>query len=551
MSELFNKVGVHRSNEPHDSEKAAVPQLPDDSQGDTSSSQSPPPDPKPEDIVRTWFFAYSSLIASVLLFALDNTIVADLQPSIIEAFGDIENLAWIGVGFALGSVAILPLGKAYGVYDVKWMFLACVVIFEVGSVICGAAPNMNALIIGRVIAGVGGAGTYCGGLTYISVLTSMKERPIYLAGIAVVYGVGSVLGPVIGGAFADSSATWRWAFYINLVIAAVFAPAFFWCLPSVNPLDVSITQKLRTQDWVGITIFSAGSACFTMALTFGGVVYKFDSGAEITLWAMTGVLLVAFILVTIYHPFVSSENKLYPAHFAKRMELNNLQYQLFLASGCMMITVYYTPLLFQFTRGDSPMEAGVRILPLVCMIAFFSIVNGGMMPKLGYHMPWYVFGNVMVLIGSALMFTIDYHTSASRIYGYTAMIGIGVGSFLAAGFSVTQALISVEDLNNAIGFMSVGQALGGITLLGMAGSLFTNIGAQKIASVLPDLSEAEVQSITVGASSPLFKSLTGDVKEAVVEQITLAIRNAFAIQIAGAALGLIASLFLSRKRLWN
>lgn len=269
--------------------------------------------------------------------------------------------------------------------------------------LCGAAPNMTALIVGRVIGGVGGSGVYAGGLTYISVTTNKHERPLYLAGIIVVWGVGSVLGPIIGGAFAASSATWRWAFYINLVVAGVLAPAFYFCLPNVNPMDLPITKKLRTQDWIGITIFCAGSTCFTMAITFGGVVFPYNSGSEIALWVMTGVLLIVFVLVTIFHPGVSAENKLYPAHFVKRMELNILQYQLFLASGSMMITVYYTPLLFQFTRGDGPLKAGVRILPLIFMIVFFAIFNGALMPKLGYHMPWYVFGNAMILIGSSLM----------------------------------------------------------------------------------------------------------------------------------------------------
>lgn len=168
-------------------------------------------------------------------------------------------------------------------------------------------------------------------------------------------------------------------------------------------MDIPLSKKLRTQDWISITIFAAGSACFTMAITFGGVVFPFNGGSEIALWVMTGVLLVAFILVTIYHPGVSAENKLYPAHFVKRMELNILQYELFLASGSMMITVYYTPLLFQFTRGDGALQAGVRILPLISMIVFFAIFNGALMPKLGYHTPWYVFGNAMILIGSSLM----------------------------------------------------------------------------------------------------------------------------------------------------
>lgn len=106
-------------------------------------------------------------------------------------------LPWIGTGFALGSMAILPWGKAYGVFNMKWIYLFNILLFEVGSALCGAAPNMTALIVGRVVAGVGGSGMYSGTLTYVSVLTAHEEKPAYMAGSTVVWGIGSVLGPVV------------------------------------------------------------------------------------------------------------------------------------------------------------------------------------------------------------------------------------------------------------------------------------------------------------------------------------------------------------------
>jgi MFS family permease len=262
---------------------------------------------------------------------------------------------------------------------------------------------MNAIIVGRVIQGVAGCGCYSGGLTYISMTTSKNERPLYLSGVVAMWGLGSVLGPVIGGAFAQSTATWRWAFYINLVVAALIAPGLIFCLPNINPMEKPFLAKLRMLDWVGTIIFLGGAACITMAITFGGVTFAFSSGSEIALWTVTGVLSVVFILVTYFHPLVAGEHRLYPVHLMKRVELNILQYAVFVASGAMMITLYYTPLLFQFTRSDGPLKAGVRLLPFVCMIVFFGIFNGALMPKLGYYMPWYVFGNAMILIGSSLM----------------------------------------------------------------------------------------------------------------------------------------------------
>ena len=289
-------------------------------------------------------------------------------------------------------------------FSMKLLFVISLILFEGGSAICGAAPNMSAVIIGRVIAGVGGCGVYVGGLTYISVLTTPHERPIYLAILMSVWGFGNVLGPIVGGSFAISSATWRWGFYINLPIAALFAPAFLFTLPNINAMpDTPLSKKLRMQDWVGIVIFTAFCACFCMAGSFGGTLYAWDSGSEIALWVMTFVLFVAFILVTIFHPLIPAKLRIMPVQFMRTRDLVIIPLQAFLVAGSMMMSIYYTPLIFQFTRGDGPLLAGVRILPLICMIVFGCLFNGFVMPKLGYYMPWFVVGNVLLLIGAALM----------------------------------------------------------------------------------------------------------------------------------------------------
>jgi MFS family permease len=250
---------------------------------------------------------------------------------------------------------------------------------------------------------IGGCGCYTGSITFISHLTNKHERPLYLSGVLIVWGIGSVVGPLVGGGFAQSSAGWRWAFYINLIIAAISAPGLIWCLPNLNPADMPFTKKLQTQDWAGITVFSGLSVCFTMALAFGGTIYSFGSAQGIVLWVMTGVLIIAMGLVTYYHPFIDAKDRLYPVHLFKYVELSLLKLELFMAMGCMMTALYYIPLLFQFSRGDTPLEAGVRLLPFMCCLIAMEVINGWLMPKFGYYMPWYIFGNVLILAGGAAM----------------------------------------------------------------------------------------------------------------------------------------------------
>jgi MFS family permease len=177
-----------------------------------------------------WFLICVAIFSANILYGLDTTIAADIQAAVSETFGDVALLGWLGVGFTLGStVAILPLGKIFGNFDVKWVFLGCLTMFAAGSALCGGAPSMNAIIVGRVWAGVGGAGMYLGygrpihdltisdtkyvlyrTLNLVTILTTPKEQPVYVGMIGFVYGGGCILGPIVGGSFADSSATWRW-----------------------------------------------------------------------------------------------------------------------------------------------------------------------------------------------------------------------------------------------------------------------------------------------------------------------------------------------------
>jgi MFS family permease len=164
-----------------------------------------------------WGIVVAAILSSTFLFALDNTIVADIQPVIVTHFDSVGKLTWLSVAFLIGAAATnLIWGKIFGQFNAKWTYIFCVFLFEVGSALCGAAPNIDTLIVGRAICGVGGAGMYVGVMTLLSVTTTIHERPVYVGGTGLTWGLGTVLGPIIGGAFVESSAGWRWAFYINL-----------------------------------------------------------------------------------------------------------------------------------------------------------------------------------------------------------------------------------------------------------------------------------------------------------------------------------------------
>jgi MFS family permease len=155
------------------------------------------------------------------LFAIDNTIVADIQAAIVISFGagTVTKVPWLANAFALAAASLLlPWGRLYALFNSKHLYISSVIIFEAGSALCGGAPNMDALIVGRAIAGIGAIGIYLGVMAIISANTTDKERPTYLCATGAMWGFASVLGPVLGGAFVASAGGWRWARFMFFLI---------------------------------------------------------------------------------------------------------------------------------------------------------------------------------------------------------------------------------------------------------------------------------------------------------------------------------------------
>ena len=239
-----------------------------------------------------WFLIVVSILVGLFLFALDNTIVADVQPAIVEEFQSVDKIQWLATAFFLsGTALMLPFGRFYQIFNAKWFYIFSVALFEVGSAICGGAPNMNALIIGRAIAGIGATGIYTGSLFLLSVNTSEHERPGYIGLTGAMWGLGTVLGPVIGGAFTDSNAGWRWAFYINLPIGALISPALIFLVPTFDAQKgTPYSQRLKQVDWIGIVLLTGMIVSLILALTFGGNQYPWNSGQVIGTFVTSGII---------------------------------------------------------------------------------------------------------------------------------------------------------------------------------------------------------------------------------------------------------------------
>ncbi|KAL8858174.1 MAG: hypothetical protein Q9178_005351 [Gyalolechia marmorata] len=488
-----------------------------------------------------WVLLVLSILSSTFLFALDNTIVADVQPAIIERFGSIDKLPWLSVAFLVAAAGTnLVWGKIYAQFDAKILYLITVFFFEAGSAICGAANTMDALIIGRAICGFGGAGMYLGVLTLLSVTTTEHERPTYIGFTGVTWGLGTVLGPIVGGAFTDSSAGWRWAFYINLVIGAIFAPVWFLYLPRFDPRPgVAMKKRLAEIDYVGTLLIIGAYVSGVMAINFGGSTYPWNSGRIIGLFVTSGVLFILFGTQQGMAILTTKDRRIFPVEFLKRRIMLILFAETACASTATFLPIYFIPLFFQLIRGDSALEAGVRLLPYVVFLVVACVANGAIMSFQGYYFPWYVIGGAFNVTGAALMYTIDYYSSTARIYGYSILVAIGAGAFVQTSFSVAQAKVKPHMIPLAIGFITAGQ-IGGVTIsLAIANSVFLNKSSQGILAILPEIPKEQVRAAISGAGSAFLSSLDEATRKGVLLAIVDAMQNVYILNIVAGALALV------------
>ena len=359
------------------------------------------------------------------------------------------------------------------------------------------------------------------------------------------------LGPVIGGAFAESGATWRWAFYINLCVAALAAPVYLLVLPSHCPQpEIPLRERIRRLDYCGIVLFVGASVSLIMAISFGGIVYAWSSGQIIGLFVCTGLLWLFFCGQQSFCLLTTKMQRLFPVEFLQSYEMCILFAEIAACIACIYIPVYFIPLFFQFVREDSALKAGVRLLPFVLVAVFGAMINGAVMERHGLYMPWFTVGGTLVAIGGGLLYTINLDSSVGRIYGYSVITALGTGFFVQAPFSVAHAKVKADQVPAVTAFMSCGQ-IGGITLsLAIATSTFVNQASNKIALILPDAPASAIHGTVAGVGASFFQAQTAADQHEILLAIVSSIDHIYIMVMVGGAVAVLLSLFMKRERLF-
>jgi hypothetical protein len=402
-------------------------------------------------------------------------------------------------------------------------------------------------------------GIYLGVINMVSALTTEIQRPMYMGLVGLTWGIGTILGPIIGGAFADNSAaTWRWSFYINLCIGGAVAPIYVFVIPRLDPragtavTTTTLLSRTKSLDALGGILSAGAITTLIMGISFGGSLYAWKSATIIALFITSLALWTLFVAQQAFSIGTSPSTRLFPTPLLRHSpEMNILFVQMALAQIPVMLPIYFLPLLFQFAKGDSALQSGVHLLPFVLILVFAVMLNGALMAQFGFYMPWYLLGSILALVGSALLYTISAETSTARIFGYSVLTAFGAGLYSQAGFAVAQVKVSPAQLSQAVAYIGVGQ-IGGIALaLTLAESIFLNQATARISTLLPNESRGDIQAAILGAKAELFGRLGAAVSRRVLDAIVRSLNDVFVMMIVASGLSVLLAGGLKRERLFR
>lgn len=431
-----------------------------------------------------------STFTSMFLVALDRTIIATAVPRITDDFNSQGDIGWYGSAYMLTTAAFqLLFGRIYSFYDLKWTFLISIVVFEVGSAICGAAPSSTVFIVGRAIAGLGSAGIMTGSMMTIIPLVPLHKRPMFQSLFGMVFGVASVAGPLIGGAFTER-ATWRWCFYMNLPIGVVaFIFLYFFEFPTTKLMELPQKTKLLRLDPVGTTVFIPTIISLLLALQWGGSTYAWSNWRIIVLFICFAIGAVIFCTVQYKMPDSAS----LPWHLIKQRTMSLATLFMFFLAGSMMMLVYYIPLWFQTTHGVEPVKSGVYTIPLVLSLVVASITSGIITQKSGYYVPTMIMGPTILLVAEGLLTTFTPTTGSPHWIGYQFLAGFGVGLGMQTATLAVQATVDKKDVATGMAICFFAQQLGGAIFVSVGQTILSTILVSRL-SEIPGLDTMKILS---------------------------------------------------------
>lgn len=472
---------------------------------------------------------FVAVLLGMLLAALDQTIVATALPTVVADLGGAGHQSWVVTSYLLAStIATAIVGKLGDLFGRKLVFQASIVFFLGGSVLCGLAGSMSMLVAARALQGIGGGAIMVTAMAVIGEVIPLRDRGRYQGALGAVFGVTTVIGPLLGGFFTDHL-SWRWAFWINVPVAVVVFAV------SVVAIPALARSAKPVIDYAGIVFIALGASGLTLATSWGGGEYAWTSPMIIGLFVASAVAIGIFIRVE-----MRAREPILPLRLFRSPVFTVCCTLGFIVGFAMLGALTFLPTFMQFVDGVSATESGLRTLPMVGGLLLTSISSGQIVGRTGRYKIFPIAGTALMTVGFLLLSRMDATTSIWMQSLYLFVLGSGIGLCMQVLVLIVQNTSRFEDLGVATSGVTFFRTIGSSFGAAIFGSLFANFLAGRIGPAL-----VASGAPPVAADSPkALQALAPEMAAPIVDAYADSLGMVFLCAVPVAVVGFVVSLFL-------